>query len=444
MKKLLGSFRLTTRFFIFTGFLSVLFVASHFFTALWLPARLICFAFLLACALETLFLYRLSTGLNAQRILPERMSNGDENPVSITIQNGYEFSVHLEVIDEIPYQFQVRDRSFDVHLPSGEEHNIEYTLRPTERGEYAFGRLNVFVSTQLGLVQRWYQFASPAEIPVYPSFLQMRSFEIMAASNRLHEFGVKKIRRIGHTLEFESIKEYVVGDDPRTVNWRATARRGDLMVNQFQDEREQPLYCMIDAGRVMEMPFENLSLLDYSINASLVIGNVALKKQDRVGLISFSNKVDGVLQAASGMRQLGNIMERLYALETGYLESDYERLYSAVRHHVRQRSLILLFTNFESLAALKRQLPYLKAIARIHLLVVIFFENTELTSVASLPPTNVESIYIKTIASQFVLQKQEIVMELRKHGIQSVLTRPEHLSVNTLNKYLELKARGLF
>ncbi|MFK7847264.1 MAG: DUF58 domain-containing protein [Rhodothermales bacterium] len=444
MKKLLGSFHLTTPFFVCTGLLSILFVASHFFAALWLPARLVFFAFLLACALETLFLYRLPTGLSAQRILPERLSNGDENLISITIQNGYEFSTDLEVIDEIPYQFQVRDRSFTVQVPSGKEHSIQYKLRPTERGVYAFGHLNIFASTQLGLVQRRYQFESPVSIPVYPSFLQMRSFEIMAASNRLQEFGVKKIRRIGNTLEFESIKEYVVGDDPRTVNWRATARRGELMVNQFQDEREQPMYCMIDAGRVMEMPFENLTLLDYSINASLVIGNVALKKQDRVGLISFSNKVDRVLPAASGMRQLGNLMERLYALETGYLETDYERLYSAVRHQIKQRSLILLFTNFESLAALKRQLPYLKAIARNHLLVVIFFENTELTSVASLPPTNVEAIYIKTIASQFLLQKQEIVMELRKHGIQSVLTRPEHLSVKTLNKYLELKARGLF
>ena len=444
MKIAPGSIFLTRRFFIIAGMLAITFVFSHFFPPLLFASKLAFYAFMMTSLFEIWLLYRISAGLNASRTLPARMSNGDENSIFISLQNGYAFTVKLEVIDEIPFQFQVRDVSFRKNILPAKASHINYSLRPTERGAYSFGRLNVFASTQLGLVQRRYQFEEPMLIPVYPSFLQMRSFEIMAASNRLHEMGVKKNRRIGQALEFDSIKEYVVGDDPRTVNWRATARQGNLMVNQFQDERAQPLYCLLDAGRVMEMPFNGLSLLDYSINASLVIGNVAIKKQDRAGMLSFSNEVGPVLQAESGMRQLGKLMGHLYALDTGFLETDYERLYSAVRHYIRQRSLLLLFTNFESMAALKRQLPFLKALARIHLLVVIFFENTELASIASLPPENVEAIYIRTIASQFMLQKQEIVIELRKHGIQSVLTRPEHLSVNTLNKYLELKARGLF
>lgn len=440
----IGSLFPTRRFFTGAFIVVLLFVWSHLNPA-FLPATKVMLAVLVGLtAIEAFLLLRIKDGVWGERVLPERLSNGDDNPITIHVTNGYPFHAKFEFIDELPPQFQIRDNHSRRDVAAGQRDTLSYTLRPTERGNYAFGRVFVYVSTALRLIQRIYRIADAAEVPVYPSFLQMRSIEIMAASNQLQQIGVKKIRRIGHALEFESIKEYVTGDDPRTVNWRATARRGALMVNQFQDERDQPLYCLIDAGRVMEMPFNGLSLLDYSINASLVIGNVALKKQDKVGLISFSNQVDRVLRAEAGMRQLGDIMERLYALDTNFLETDFERMYAVVKQQIRQRSLLLLFTNFESISALNRQLPYLKALARNHLLVVIFFENTELSSVATLPPESVESIYIRTIASHLILQKQEIVKALRKHGIQSVLTRPEDLSVKTLNKYLELKARGLF
>lgn len=444
MKKALGSIFLTPRCFLVIAVLSAAFVFAHFYPPLLAATRLALLAFLVMLTLDLWLLYRVRDGIAADRACPERLSNGDENPIEILLRNRYTFPVTAQVIDELPLQFQARDNTHHVTLASGSRERIAYTLRPVERGAYSFGYVNVMAGSPLGLIQRRYQLGDPREVPVYPAFLQMRGFELMAASNRLHEVGVKRIRRIGQASAFERIKEYVVGDDPRTVNWRATARRGALMVNQYQDERAQPVYCLLDAGRVMELPFDGMSLLDYSINASLVISNVALKKQDKVGLIAFSHEMHDVLPAAAGVRQLGNMMDRLYALQTNFLATDYERLYSTVRRQARQRSLMLLFTNFATMAALKRQLPYLKALARNHLLVVIFFENTELTALASIPPDHTEAVYTRTIASQFMLQKQQIVLELRKHRIQSVLTRPEHLSVDTLNKYLELKARGLF
>ncbi|MEM8484144.1 MAG: DUF58 domain-containing protein [Bacteroidota bacterium] len=424
--------------------LTTAFILAHFYPALLAATRITFFVFVALVALDVWLLYRVRTGISGTRVCPDRLSNGDENPISIELNNHYTFPLTAEVIDELPLQFQARDNAHHRILKAGMREVIAFTLRPTERGLYRFGHVNVLACTPLHLVQRRYQVATAREVPVYPSFLQMRGFELMAASNRLHEVGVKRIRRIGQASAFERIKEYVVGDDPRTVNWRATARRGELMVNQYQDERAQPVYCLLDAGRVMELPFDGMTLLDHSINASLVISNVALKKQDKVGLIAFSSEIHNVLPASAGVRQLGQMMDRLYGLQTNFLATDYERLYSTVRRQARQRSLMLLFTNFASMAALKRQLPYLKALARNHLLVVIFFENTELTALASIPPADTAAVYTRTIAAQFMLQKQQIVKELQKHLIQSVLTRPENLSVDTLNKYLELKARGLF
>jgi len=318
---------------------------------------------------------------------------------------------------------------------------ISYLLRPTKRGEYEFGAVRVYASSALGLIRRRYSFSQDEMLPVYPGFLQMRKYELMAISNRLSEFGIKKIRRLGQSMEFEQIKTYVAGDDYRNINWKATARQGSLMTNMYTDEKSQHVYCVIDKSRAMKMPFEGLSLLDYAINASLVLSNIALIKEDKAGLITVGEKIGSVIPADRRPMQLNKILEVLYNEKTRYLESNMELLYSTIRRVAKQRSLVVFFTNFESLSALHRQLPYLKRISQFHLLLVVFFENTELQKASEEPAGNVENIYIQTIAEKFVYDKKLIVKELTKYGIQSILSTPQNLTVNTINKYLELKAK---
>jgi uncharacterized protein (DUF58 family) len=236
----------------------------------------------------------------------------------------------------------------------------------------------VFATSVIGLVSRRFVFSADKMVPVYPSFLQMRKYELLAISNRLSDYGLKKIRRIGHSMEFEKIREYVQGDDYRTVNWKATARKNQLMVNQFQDEKSQHVYSIIDKSRLMKMPFEGMTLLDYSINAALVISNIALKKGDKPGLISFSEKINSLVPAESRATQMHKIQEALYREQTQFLDANFELLNATLVRKLQQRSLVLLYTNFESLQGMHRQLKYLKSIAARHVVVVIFFENTEL------------------------------------------------------------------
>jgi uncharacterized protein (DUF58 family) len=177
------------------------------------------------------------------------------------------------------------------------------------------------------------------------------------------------------------------------------------------------------------------------INSALVLSNVCLQKQDRVGLITFSNKMGTLLAADRKPVQMANILQLLYNQETDFLESDYEMLYLQIRSRIKQRSLLILFTNFESLSGLKRQLNYLRSIAKHHLLLVVFFENSELTQLAEKNASNLEDIYVKTIAEKFAYEKRLIVKELLKYGILSILTPPDKLTINSINKYLELKAR---
>jgi uncharacterized protein (DUF58 family) len=441
--KLLRSLYINNRFFQCVGVLVALFLASFIFPAFILVPKILFLILVSASIADTIVLYAVRKGIHCVRFVPEKLSNGDENEIRIFLENFYPFRVTLNVIDEIPHQFQRRDINFEAQLAPRTTSTIRYTLRPVKRGEYHFGVVNVFASTPLGLFRRRYQMSGDVMVPVYPSFIQMRKYELLAISDQLTETGIKKIRRLGHNMEFEQIKEYVSGDDFRTINWKATARKSTLMVNHYQDERSQQVYSLIDKGRVMQMPFDGMSLLDYAINASLVISNVAIRKSDKAGIITFQDKIGSTLAAGKQGKQMTQIMEVLYNQKTAFRESDFSVLFTHVRRKINQRSLLLLFTNFESIFGLHRQLPFIRKMAQWHLVVVIFFENTEIAQMAEEPASSVRGIYYKTIAEKFRYEKKLIVKELNKSGIQALLTSPERLTVDTINKYLELKARGM-
>lgn len=392
---------------------------------------------------DAVILYANNKGIFARRDTFDKLSNGDENPVTIFIENRYLFPVRLTVIDELPFQFQARDTQFKLQIDAGANKTLEYKVYPKKRGEYYFGAVNIYAKSPISLLEKRYRFSQDMVVPVYPSFIQMHKYELLAIYNRLTDAGIKKIRKLGNNAEFDRIKEYVSGDDYRTINWKATARKEKLMVNQYEDEKSQRVYSLIDMGRTMKMPFGGLSLLDYAINSSLVISNIAMVKSDKAGIITFSNKVQSVLIADRKSGHLNKILQLLYNQKTGYLESDFENLYISIKKKINTRSLFLLYTNFESLPGLQRQIKYLKRLAKDHLLVVIFFENTELSKFIETPAVTTQDIYNKAIAEKFTYEKKLIVKELEKYGIHSILTSPEKLSVNTINKYLELKARGL-
>ena len=389
--------------------------------------------------------------LRVDRTLSARFSNGDDNPVSIRLESTYAFPLQVEVIDEIPFIFQRRDVCFKVSLPVRGDATIKYMLRPTQRGVYGFGRVRAFVSTPLGFVQRRFTYDEPSDVKVYPSYLMLRQYELLAMSNNLTEMGIKRIRRIGNNTDFEQIKDYVVGDDYRTINWRATARRHQLMVNVYQEERAQQVFSVIDKGRMMQQTFSTatdssvpgprMSLLDYAINASLVLSFVAINKQDKAGLVTFGDQFETYVPASKQSGQMQILQEALYAEQTQFGETDYSALLAGLSRHVTHRSLLILYTSFTSMTALRRQLSYLRQLAQRHRLLVVFFENEELRQFAT-QNTQQSTLYTyqQVIAEKFLYEQRLIVSTLRQYGIQSLLTAPQNLSVNVINKYLEMKS----
>lgn len=379
----------------------------------------------------------------AKRRTNERWNLGTENDITTEFKNTFPFNAAVEIIDELPPQFQVRNRKEHLQMPSGKKQSLHYELKPHNRGTFDFGNVICYASSPLKLLQRRCINEETRTVKVYPSSKQLRQFQLLALSDNSQFIGSRHIKKLGASLEFEQIREYVTGDDIRNINWKATARKGSMMVNNYVDARSQQIYCIIDKGRTMKMPFDGMTLLDYAINAALIFLNIAIQKQDRAGLVTFSAKINDVIPAERNHTQISKINEALYKQTTDFMDSSYEDLTVHLFRKLSQRSFLLLFTNFETLASLERQLPYLKRLASRHLVCVVLFQNTLLREIQDTHRDTLEGIYIKTIADKFSFEKKQIVKELRRHGIISILTTPQNLTVDVVNKYLELKARQM-
>ncbi|HYC86896.1 MAG TPA: DUF58 domain-containing protein [Chryseosolibacter sp.] len=404
-------------------------------------AALVLFA--VVCVIDTILLFNRNVRIEVTRDAPQVLSLGDQNRIHLQLVNKSARKLWITLVDELPEQFQLRNFHLDMSIEAGSAYQTAYDLRPVTRGEYSFGDIHLFLTTTIGLIRRRITAPLAVDIPVYPSIIQMKKYELKTFARLATEYGVKNVRRIGHSYEFEHIKQYIRGDDYRSINWKATGRRAQLMVNQYEDEKSQQVYSIIDKSRVMHMPFHGLSLFDYAVNASLVISNIALGKQDKAGLVTFAETPKALIKADRSRLQLKKILETLYKEKEGVVEANYESLYMALRKLVNGRSLLFLYTNFETTYALQRVLPQLRKLNDQHLLVVVFFENTEITTSTSTNITSLEDIYTQITAETYTLGKIQIAQQLRQFGIFTILTRPENLTVATINKYLELKSRGL-
>ncbi|HET7117244.1 MAG TPA: DUF58 domain-containing protein [Hanamia sp.] len=441
IQKYFGDLFIKQRLYLAIAALTVLFIIAFYIPALEKIAVAVFVFFLAFCAIDYFLLFFTKKYPSAQRITGNRWSNGDENKIELIVKNEFGFPVHVELIDELPPQLQIRNWKRKMALKPRQQKKIKWYLKPLQRGEYHFGDIHLFLSSPLQLIARRFTIEAGQTISVYPAFLQLHNYQLFSGATLQYESGNKRMRKIGQSMEFEQIKDYVSGDDIRTLNWKASARKGGLMVNNFTEERSQQVYCIIDKGRLMKMPFNGMTLLDHAINTCLVLSNVCLRKQDRVGVITFSNEPGIVLAADNKLSQAENILQLLYKQKTDFLESDFEMLYTQIRSKIKHRSLLILFTNFESLSGLNRQIDYLRSLAKNHLLLVVIFENSELDQLINSTSKSVEEVYIKTIAEKFAFEKRLIAKELSKYGILSILSSPKNLTINTINKYLELKAR---
>jgi uncharacterized protein (DUF58 family) len=423
----------------------ILFVVSNFITNLFFIV-LICLMFFLAIlGFDIYYTTKLSKGISGKRIIESKLSLGDKQEITYEIKNESNKMTVVELVDELPIQFQFRSSIGTTIINPRTSKNIIFEARPLERGDYHYGNLYGYVSSiSINLVKIKNLLSEETRVEVFPSIMQMKKYALMIFSQTASNLGIRKVRTIGENDEFELIRNYVTGDNMKWINWKATSRIGHLLVNQYQDSRSQSVYCIIDKGRSMEMPFGGLTLLDHAINSALVITNIVLQKYDKAGLITFSKNIDNALSAELMSRQLEAILQTLYAQKSDFKESNFSLLYHTIRKKISKRSILFLYTNFEDKYDLERNLEYFKLINKYHLLIVITFINTEIEAEAKKTELYSKSeIYQNTIAKSVLNDKEIITKILQNAGIQIILTRPEDLSINVINKYLEIKAKRL-
>jgi uncharacterized protein (DUF58 family) len=399
---------------------------------------------LILVSLDFLLLITIGKTPDFSRDYNERMNLGDENPIKISIQNKSGVQFLFELNEGFPDFQQERTKVYTGKLAGSSRVEIKYNLTPKKRGAYHFNDAFLFLKTFIGLAERRIIYPNSDSFRVYPSVLQMKKYELLVFQQQITASGIKRIRRLGNAKEFEQIRNYVQGDELKTINWKATSRKMELMVNQFQEEKLQHVYCIIDKSRTMQLEFDGLNILDYSINSTLVFANICLLKGDKFGLFTFSDKIGTQIPADNNSSQQKLVMDALYNQKTKFRDANFELLQSNICQKIKTRSMLLLFSNFENEFAMRRALPYLQQINKKHLLILVFFQNSELKDLAYSSPLSLNQLYTGIIAERMITMKARMARELKQYGIQTILTSPEELSAGVINKYLELKARGSF
>lgn len=433
----------TFRFYLLVSIFIVLFIAAYIFPFLHTIVALVGAAVLMFFAAELVILFIPNRPLTAKRSFTSKWSLGDDNPVEVSVKNNTPLPWRVMFIDEVPVQLQERNFKMKRRLKPNRFIIFKYFVNPKNRGEYEYGAMRFFLYSFSGVFMRRCTIEEVGKAAVYPSIIQMKKYSLLTINKLARFYGVKKMRRIGQSYEFEQIMEYVPGDDTRHINWKATGKTGTLKTNHYIEERAQPVYCVVDKSRLMNFAFNDMVLLDYAINASLVISNTALQKGDKCGLVTFSDRVGSAIRADDSPGQLNRILEALYAQKYRTCDADYEFLFNALQRVTNGRSLLILFTNFESMNALQRVMPILQKINNRHLLLTVIFTNKEVEEFAYQQSKDLREAYDRNIARNYIMEKKRMVSELKNRGIQTILTKPEELTINTLNKYLELKAKGL-
>lgn len=393
--------------------------------------------------LDVILVFASSNPLGFKRKVNERLNLGDKNTIELHVSNTTNQPISFRLFEGFPVEMQERSHFFSTILIPGKTKVFSYEFTPKQRGDVQFNSAFFIISSLFHLVMRRYEIPCEQTIGVYPSVLQLKKYELLVFHQQKVNSGIKRLRRLGNNSEFEQIKGYVQGDEIRTINWKATSRSANLMVNKYQEEKSQSVFCVLDKSRSMQMEFDELSLLDYSVNSILVLSNIMLRNGDKTGVITFSDKMGTQLPAEKDKQQMRFLMEALYNQKTEFKEPNYELLYQSIRRTIKTRSLIVLFTNFETEEAMKRALPILRKINQKHVLVTVLFQNSDLETLALQKPDTMREVYQTIVAEQMSELKSKIALQLNQNGIQTILTLPENLSLKTINKYLELKAKGV-
>lgn len=381
--------------------------------------------------------------ISARRQCEEKLSLGARNVVQLHFRNRSNFALIMDVRDEPPHLFDVSDEIISLILPADSDAQTSYGVTPKRRGNYEFGDVNIRYLSRFKLFKRQAKIDQNMQVKVYPNLLELKKYVILARRGRFAETGLRHSKLYGEGTEFESLREYLPDDDYRRINWKASARIGRPISEEYEHERSQNITIMLDCGRMMTADIKNMSKLDYTINSALMLGYICSTRGDNVGLIAFSDDIEAYIPPQHGKQQLYRIIEALYDISPKMCQPDYEKAFTLMESKLRKRSLVVVFTDLIDVEISKTLISYLPLLRSHHLALCVTIKDSDLVSIADAVPNAAENVYQKAVAGELLMEQQNTLEKLRERGVLVLNAAPEDLSVATVNRYLELKGRNM-
>jgi uncharacterized protein (DUF58 family) len=380
--------------------------------------------------------------LVVRRTVAERLSLGAENPVTIALHNRGPRTLSLRLRDEHPVEFRASVTFLAGTVEPGQELRLRYTLRPPRRGDYRFGRVVLRYRSTLDLFEWQHAYPLDHDVRVYPNLLDLRHYELMVRRGLELEAGRLAARRFGGGTELERLREYVPDDELRRINWKATARRGVAIANEYETERSQNVVVLLDVGRLMGAVADGLTKLDHALNAGLLLTYAAGRRGDRVALLAYTDQVRAYLPPRRGRRAFLSILETLYRMQSELVESDHARAFTYLSGRGLRRSLLVLFTDLSEPEPSRALVAHLARAARQHLVALVTVADPALTVPANRDPRDAQELYEKVVAQRLLAERRQVLSMLAGRGVITLDLPADRLSAQVVATYLELKSRG--
>ena len=380
-----------------------------------------------------------SRDIRVERVLPSFLSLAGANSVGWDVRNDSRWTVRFLLKEDVPESLTRSRECIDGSLRPRSRSELRYEVRPAKRGLYEFGDIWLRWWTPLGLLIRQCRIQARASVKVYPNVANLARYELALRRHRAAELGLRGARQRGRGRQFDSLRDYVSGDDWSDIAWKATARRNRLIVRDYEVERNQNILLLLDCGRLMTTEHDGVSRLDYAINASLLLTYAAMKQGDSIGLIAFDERIQTYVPPVRGRGALRRLNEALYRLEPTLTEPNYDMACRFLALRYRKRSLIVIFTDVIDRDASAMLLGHAARFARQHLPLCVVFRNLETEEMARVSPAEPVDCFTKTVALQALDRRTAALAQMRGHGVDVLECAPKALAPNLIGRYLWLK-----
>ena len=380
--------------------------------------------------------------IRAERQAPDIFSVGRPNAVTIDLKNLSNRSLRGSVVDDPMARTTSSGVPARFVLPAHGAVAVRYEITPSSRGVRSFGGIAVRYASVLGLVVRQERTELPESVDVYPDVHAARSLELLRRQGR-QDARLGSLRVRGGDTEFERLRPYQRGDEARHIDWRASARRDDATVRQFQAESNQNVVFAIDVGRAMRGEHGGLTGVDHALNAALLAADVALRGGDKAGMMAFDDAPRTFLRPTGGRTGGAKLTRAVYDLEAGFAATDYRAAMAFLRSQVRARSLFVVFTNLLEPRSARDLSASLRGLLPRHLPLCVIFRDTDVEKLTVAPVTRPTDLYVNAAAAEQLAWREETIAKMRRSGVLVLDANPDDVTPELVKSYLDIKARRL-